>query len=266
MRRARTIAVSVLAAAAAALACGVRDTSSPPAPDAGEGRWLELAAGVHRLRVQQPSGWEHLDQGREHRFRSGIAQLSITDHGPVAGAGYRARLRHVRELWLDGRGADASAAMARIDVAPERFATHAERERFTDLWNQLHMSLRGPERGLDRQADIQRDFDDLQRMLRLSRDPEVEELLPGLLEAYQFDSQRAIASVENVQVGDRTATIVETWDKLSHNNRRRYALISNEGSLLVVWTAFGGAGQTLPGFETLVDSLEFHGAAQHAAR
>lgn len=46
---------------------------------------LETDVGRHRVRVVLPRGWEHLDHGRQHLFRFGEWQLSLTDRGAANG-------------------------------------------------------------------------------------------------------------------------------------------------------------------------------------
>jgi hypothetical protein len=70
---------------------------------------------------------------------------------------------------------------------------------------------------------------------------------------------RAVASEQAVVIDGRDAVILQSWDKLSHANRRNYLFVLNRGNLLVVRTELGDFSELEPAFRGLVDSLEIHG-------
>jgi hypothetical protein len=60
-----------------------------------------------------------------------------------------------------------------------------------------------------------------------------------------------------VHVRGRTIRIIETWNRLSHSDPRRYAFALNWGSLLVLYTRFGDFSRAAPARDEILRSIAF---------
>jgi hypothetical protein len=241
--------------AAGALSCG--GETEPPDP-AERNRQVEVVVGAHELTLEHPPDWLLLDRETEPRLRKGTAQLAMVDRGAVAGAGHSVRLRRIDALWRRSEFAAALSTLRRVDVRREMFDSDSEHAAFSSRYRSFLAALRD---GTDAPEVLQFEYDAVVSRLRAYADHFVEDALPELLGAFGFDDRREIASIEKRVVDGRTLFVVDTWDRRNHLYRKRYALVLNEGSLLVIWSAFGSLDDCEPAIDTLLDSLEFRNAS-----
>jgi hypothetical protein len=80
----------------------------------------------------------------------------------------------------------------------------------------------------------------------------VERALPDL----DHGAQRDLAEQHPVVIDGRQGLRVDTWDRLSHDHRKSYLFVLNEGNLLVARMELGEFSDMQSAFGALVDSLE----------
>jgi hypothetical protein len=85
----------------------------------------------------------------------------------------------------------------------------------------------------------------------------VDEWIESDMGSLGFDSQRDIASRTTREVTGRELVIIDTWDRLTHDHRRRFAFSMNEGHMLVFYSKMGQWEVIRPAFESMLDSLTF---------
>jgi len=71
------------------------------------------------------------------------------------------------------------------------------------------------------------------------------------------DGRREVASRDSLEITGRDARVIDTWDHLSHQYRKRYLFVINEKSLLVVSTMQGRFESMEKTFNELTASLAF---------
>jgi hypothetical protein len=69
--------------------------------------------------------------------------------------------------------------------------------------------------------------------------------------------RRDIASRTPIQIGSQEGLIVDTWDRLSHQYRKRFCFVQGNGPLLVVYMKQGRFEDLQPDFDALVASIAF---------
>jgi hypothetical protein len=67
----------------------------------------------------------------------------------------------------------------------------------------------------------------------------IEEATAPMLKRLGHDSQRDIASQERVVFNDQEVFVVDTWDRLSHLYRKRFAFVYDGNRVLALHTWFG---------------------------
>ncbi len=71
------------------------------------------------------------------------------------------------------------------------------------------------------------------------------------------DGRREVASRDTLQISGRDARMIDTWDHVSHQYRRRYLFVLNQDKLLVLYTMQGQFELMEPAFTDLANSLAF---------
>ena len=208
-----------------------------------------MDVGRHHVRLVPPSGWEHLDHGREQVFRNGEMKLLLVDLGPSTRDGMARELRNAREIWLQGRRKDALARVHDLRGAPLDLATNHERAVYWRPWYAMR----------DDSADsttIGKAFEEfLVGIERLTDFP------PESLAAYALDRsgdmrRREVGSQERRTIHGAEWTVVETWDRVTHLYRSRLASFDNGGYLLALRIEGGPIEVTGPIFDALLSSIE----------
>ena len=78
------------------------------------------------------------------------------------------------------------------------------------------------------------------------------------------DGRRETASRDSLRITGRDARVIDTWDHLSHQYRKRYLFVINEKSLLAVYTMQGRFESMERIFNELTASLAFVDSLQQA--
>src|SRR5215471_11661688 len=232
---------SVVCAVALAIVCGCA------APRAG--RVQETDVGHHHVRFALPAHWEHLDHGRAQLFRSGEAQLTLADLGPVSADAMVRELERARGLWLSGRRRDAFEQVRELRSPSLRYASSDQRAAFWRPWTDVTYAPAAAD-----SAEIGPAFDALIRGTRALPSP-----TPDLL--YQYVADLAldargleIAARERRTVNGRDWAVYELWNQVSHGWRVRVAFTVDEGDLLALTTDRGLDEQVAPAFASLLAS------------
>ena len=211
----------------------------------------EVRAGVHLVRLHVPTGWQHADHGREQRFERGIAQISMTDLGPVSGAAFRREVNHARSLFRRGQVEDSRLHMQRLDMR-RAVADDYRWEKLEQPWRRLCAIGQGREVSYH---EAQWDYEQLLAQLTMLPDPDLARLAHAVLAELE-DARRGVAETEELDLDGRRALRVDTWDRLSHDFRKRHLFVLNEGNLLVFRMELGGFEELQPAFDGLVASLQ----------
>ncbi len=69
------------------------------------------------------------------------------------------------------------------------------------------------------------------------------------------DGRREVASRDTMQVSGRDARMIDTWDHVSHQYRKRYLFVLNQKKLLVLYTMQGRFELMEPAFTEMANSL-----------
>ena len=233
--------VVLLVAALALAMSGCAKKEAPP---------LSLQIGHHHVVVQVPRGWEHLDHGKQHLFRKGEAEVSLSDLGASSRVGVARELGEARQMWVSGRREDAFAKVRGLKSPELHFATSTVWTSFWRAWNSV--SARGA--GTD-SAAIGAAFDSL--FVAAGALPPVSQ---DVLVRYSFQitsdmSRREIARVSQREIEGFTWIEATSWDRVTHGNPTRLAILDNHGYLLALMTDRGPIEQTGPAFDALLASM-----------
>jgi hypothetical protein len=222
-----------------------------------------LVVGGHTVRLVVPEGWERIDYGQRQVFRQLEERIVLVDFGPVAGEGYVREIDAVRDLWKSGQRPDARVRLDALQLLPFSFGNRAEYLRVHALLVHAQQVIdQGPE------TECEWRLTTLADTIAALPDPPLEAFVEYALDRLGPDRRREILPPEPTRIGEREALVVDTWDRLSHTQRRRHTLILNGGRLLVVAIEQGMLESTPPAYAALVQSLEFppEDSSLHAAR
>ena len=209
-----------------------------------------LEVGSHRVRFTVPKGWEHLDHGRSQIFRNGEMQISLADLGPATREGIAREIQAARTWWLEGRRKDAFARIQSLRGPPLAYAAPPQKTAFWRPWWDM-TALSRPD-----SAKIQATFDSLLAGAdRLPPDAS-QAMARYALDAASDPRRREIASQSRRILRGSPWVDVETWDRVTHLDRRRLALRDNGGYLLVLYTERGPFEALNPVFEEVLGSIE----------
>lgn len=214
----------------------------------------------HRATFVVPSGWLHIDHGREQIFEKETARISIADLGPATPGGFRETLEEARDLFRDNQWEDARSLLIASNPRsffpkteqwnamkdPWRIVTNIRRRKGENVLGDVSMEV---------SWEVENGFHDLLVAVGTMESPSLETLSLHALEELGYDSLRGIASQEATAISGRSARLIDTWDRLSHTGRRRFLFISSDGRLLCMHTKAGFFEVTEPAFESLRESL-----------
>jgi hypothetical protein len=231
-------------AIAAALAAAISGCAKKEAPP------LSLQIGHHHVVLQVPRGWEHLDHGKQHLFRKGEAEVSLSDLGAASRVGIARELGEARQMWVSGRREDAFAKVRGLRSPELHFATSAVWTSFWRAWNSV--SARGAAAD---SATVGAAFDSL--FVAAGALPPV---TPSVLARYAFQitsdmSRREIARSSQREIEGFTWIEATSWDQVTHGSPMRIAILDNHGYLLALTTDRGPIEQTGPAFDALLASI-----------
>jgi hypothetical protein len=83
------------------------------------------------------------------------------------------------------------------------------------------------------------------------------------LEQLGENERREIAVTDTLTIDGRAARLVDTWDKVSHQYRKRYLLVLNGRTLLVMYTMQGKFDNMAAAFDRMTASLTFADSVGH---
>jgi hypothetical protein len=212
----------------------------------------ELQVGVHHITLVPPAGWLHADHGREHLYQRDLAKISILDLGAVDPDGFKREVEAARALWRSGQNEVAANRLWRLPVCRNILVDREFHETFV-----ARVSDVTPGGAILDSLQTELGYADMIALLEALPEPSVEELVPAALAELGYDERRDIASLRPIVIGGRPGLQVDTWDRLSHQFPKRYALVLNGGYLLVVRTAYGPFEECEPAFDRIVASLAF---------
>jgi len=215
---------------------------------------LTTAIGVHRVELEAPAGWEHLDHGREQRFGDGLSQISIADLGPVAPDGFRREIVAARELYR-ARQLDDSRTRLRALHLRSSFPSAQRWESFSEWWDGIRLA--GVGHHSEDPAIVERAYTAVLAEVAALPRPDLTTLALNALEVLGHDERHDIAHQEATAVSGRPGLLIDTWDRLSHAQRRRHLFVLNDGYLLVARMELGRFSEMEPAFDTLATSLRF---------
>lgn len=232
--------LALVAGASASLQCSRVETTQ-----------VLLDVGHHRVQLVIPAGWEHLDHGRQHLFRSGEWQLSLMDMGVATHEGLVNELRAAESLWREGRHADATARIHDLRGPMLRNAPHGRIGEFWKPWTDVTYH---PEAG-DSLA-IGAAIEDLIEGTKIFEAVTSERLIEYVLSSVMDTSRYEIARQSERTIHGSDWIDIETWDRVSHLARSRLAFTENGGYLLVLGIERGPIEQTVVVFEALLASIQ----------
>jgi|GEM_PF-4557946 len=107
------------------------------------------------------------------------------------------------------------------------------------------------------QHQWRRDFEriSLQDMGRMGGN--IDGVVERALEMLGEDERREIAFRDTLQVSGRDARMIETWDVVSHQYRKRFLFVINERELLGLYTQQGQFELMEPAFTEMAGSMAF---------
>ena len=228
--------VLVFAVAGLVFACG-----GAPEP-------MIVDIGVHRVSLVVPDGWQHYDHGLEHRLENPDGDLVLTDLGPVSADGYRAVVLEARDLARRGQREEAKQLLkglaGRLALGDDPLRTELE-ECLDAVWRD------NPPATVD--AAFASFLDDLERL----PEPDLATLSAVVLGDFDHGPRRDIELQGRLILDGREAYRIRTWQRLTHDGRRRHVFVVNRGNLLVIRTEMGRDEVLGPAFDTVVRSLAF---------
>jgi hypothetical protein len=233
-RNARRLGVFLALAALVAAACA-RDASQV------------VEVGSHRVRLVTPAGWEHLDHGRQQLFRRADAEIVLEDGGPVTPRGLSRALAAAETLWLAGRREDAVARVRELGGPALGFLSSDERGRFWRPWTDAH--------GVD-DAALGAAIRDLIENAGALAAPPPDRVLEATRQRLDEDERREIDRQETRTRHGTSWTYVETWSRVSHMDRHRFACLDDDGYLLLAATRRGPIEVTGVAFDSLLASIQ----------
>jgi hypothetical protein len=219
----------------------------------------EFDVGVHRVSVATHPGWQHVDQGRRHLLRHEEVQLVIEDLGPAGREGIRHEIERARALWHRGQDREARTLMAMVPIAPEHFVTPAQGHAFWNTWHEVS----GAPENLDA-AEAEARFDRLLDAVATLRDRPAADVIDAALRTMGEDQRRGVASRRQERLDGLELVVIETWNRLSHEDRRRFAILIDAGYTLALRTDRGPWPAAAPAFESTLRSLRIARPAQSA--
>ena len=211
----------------------------------------ETEVGRHHVRWLPPPGWEQLDHGRQQLFRRDEAQISLVDLGPATREAMIREIRAARELWRAGRKKDALARVRELR-GPE--LTYASWQQRADFWRPWTDATYAPDR-MD-EAAVETAFDALVDGVRKFDEPTEDVRLAYVFGLTADRPDREIRARNRRAIHGAEWLDVETWSRVSHQDRSRLAFVDDDGCLLALVIDRGQYETTGPAFEAVLQSIE----------
>ncbi|MGA1824215.1 MAG: hypothetical protein ACMUIP_06070 [bacterium] len=228
---------------------------------------IRLVIGTHHVSLRIAEDWiqerkcrhskpgkEYLNYGYEYTFHHDLARISLADIGPVTPDAYLREIYEARELFRQGQLKKAHAVLWRLyqhSALPRLH--HIQKD--TESWRfildgGLHRKLEAEEVESAYQTVI-KDVEalDTPKMSRI-----VEYALPNIRPGVHTEILDQHPTVINGHQGIR----LDSWDRISHNQRKSHLFILNQGNLLIIQMVYGNYLEIKPVFDKMVNSLEFY--------
>jgi len=217
-----------------------------------KGTRQELTLGEHHLSIRVPEGWKVLSFGREVRVSRGGVVFTLGDLGPAGPEGIQREVERARALWQKGQDKDARWVMQTVPVPDELFGTQVERTAFWADWSAVSQAPEGTAFEAVDEA-----FERVRANVAALGRPDPQVLAGTVLGQIEPKARRDVATSHARLVSGREAVVFRTWDRLTHANQRRVAIVFDKGYALKLDTEAGTMGAAGPAFEGLLDSLRF---------
>ena len=215
---------------------------------------LSLDVGAHKVAIDAPIGWEHLDRGTEQFFRSELAQIFLNDAGPATVQGFQREVERARDVFRGGSIAEANDILNALRWR----SSFPSKER----WQAFYASLKQA-RGLgagrqhhDPDA-VESAYRDILLQLATLPERDLATLATEVLADFEPLDRRTVREQRPMIVDGRRALLIETWDRLNHIQPMRYIFVVDDGRILVLRTGLGQFSDIEPAFEAVVTSLTF---------
>jgi hypothetical protein len=211
-----------------------------------------VALGEHQLSIRVPEGWQVLSFGREVRVSHGGVVFTLGDLGPAGPEGIQSEVERAHVLWRKGQDRDARWVLRNVPVPDELFGTQVERTAFWAAWSEVANAPDGAD-----PAAIDEAFERIRANVAALARPDVQVLAGTVLDKIEPKARRDIAASHTRLVAGREAVVFRTWDRLTHGNPRRVAIVFDKGYALKLDTEAGSMAAAGPAFQGLLDSLRF---------
>lgn len=213
---------------------------------------LSLDVGAHSVTLDAPEGWQHFDEEAEHLFKKEIAQIFLTDAGPVTVQGFKQEVERAR------------LAFQEVGLEQANDILNAIRWRSSfpsiDRWEAFSASLMQA-RGLwDKREHydpfaVESAYTELLVQLETLPDRDIATLAIEVLADIEPLDRRTVRNQSPMLIDGRSALLIETWDRLNHVQPMRYIFILDEGRFLIVRSGLGQFSEIEPAFDAIVASL-----------
>ncbi len=198
-----------------------------------------------------PEGWQHYDHGLQHRFENGTSHITLTDLGPVLPESLLREIEHARELFRQDRGNDARTILHGLSPRGV-FPSQQGWEAFERPWSKLRRV--GGTRPIVVE-EVEHAFTEAISRIAALPAPDLPTIAVAALEGMFQGAHREIARRQATTLDGVDALLIDTWDRLTHEARKRYLFMLNRGNLLVVRMELGKFSEMEPAFDTLLSTL-----------
>ncbi|MGI9265465.1 MAG: hypothetical protein ACR2QU_11095 [Gammaproteobacteria bacterium] len=213
---------------------------------------VSLDVGAHAVTFDAPEAWQHFGDEKEHLFKKEIAQIFLTDAGPVTVQGFKQEVERARTVFRE----------VGIEQANDILNAIRWRSSFPsiDRWETFSTSLTQA-RGLwDRREHydpfaVESAYTELLVQLETLPDRDIDTLAVEVLADIEPLDRRTIRNQSPMLVDGRSALLIETWDRLNHIQPMRYIFILDEGRFLIVRSGLGQFSEIEPAFDAIAASL-----------
>lgn len=211
---------------------------------------VTVQVGAHRVSFVVPAGFVHYDHGREQRLECTDGDLVITDLGPVTADGYRRVIDEARGLFRAGQRDDAATLLRELRL----WGVFPDDDNARDAQQAVNQIADSRS-----ETEVGAAFDSLEAMVGGVPPPVLRDLAYRALADLGDDERRDIEREAALRLDGLDALQVSTWQRLTHDLRRRHTFVVNRGNLLVIRTDVGRDEILEPAYETLIRSFHFVG-------
>ncbi len=204
--------------------------------------------------MTSPPDWQHLDHGREQRFERGTHQISLADLGPATRDAFQREIARARELFRLGQVADSRTILEGLQIR-RMFPSALRWQAFQPSWKIILRA--GRERRPVGPEAIDRAYTEVLVEVGALPRPDMTTLAQVALAQTGHDERRDVVLEQAMAIGGRGALLLDTWDRLNHQQRKRHVFVLNEGNLLVARMELGRFVEMEAAFDSLVASLQF---------